>query len=528
MANSITIAKGATLSGLAKQYNTSVDEILKANPNIKNPDVITVGQSLILPETQKVSPYGSPAPTPYAPYGKETIASAPTVSGGSYIIKSGDTLSGIARAQGTTVSELMKLNPSITNPNLIIAGKALNLPGSTIAPVSGSQQDYSSVQNVNEANALINQNQESDVASGEKDDEPPVRSSLTDLTEALKVATKQKPADKTDISQIAEAIKPGTAKPDVISLESKFGDLKTTYGVETLENELNDLNAQAADIQATIRARKAAEGAKTVAMNVIEGRVGEVERQEMERLDAVQRQIDYKTNQLNTKYKIIDTYMKLADMDYDNAVKAYDDELSANISMFNVLKGVQESEKSEQERITDNARASVQIIYNQLSSGGVKIDDMTSDQQTLITKLETQAGLPIGFFKTLQNKNPKAEIVSTTNWTDENNNEYVSVISKDSTTGALSTQNVLLGKAKITSGSASESDLKTYYKQNISAELDKVVGGDGYVSPDDWAKARKSWTANTPYTADDFVANFIDYVNPENEDDYVGVMKYKY
>lgn len=45
-----------------------------------------------------------------------------------YTIKSGDTLSGIAKKYNTDVSTLMGLNPYITNANKIYAGKSLNLP----------------------------------------------------------------------------------------------------------------------------------------------------------------------------------------------------------------------------------------------------------------------------------------------------------------------------------------------------------------------------------------------------------------
>lgn len=45
-----------------------------------------------------------------------------------YTIKSGDTLSGIARANNTDVNTLMSLNPYITNANKIYAGKNLVLP----------------------------------------------------------------------------------------------------------------------------------------------------------------------------------------------------------------------------------------------------------------------------------------------------------------------------------------------------------------------------------------------------------------
>ncbi len=47
-----------------------------------------------------------------------------------YRIRTGDTLSGIAQRYGTSVSALMGSNPSITNKNLIYAGRTLNLPGS--------------------------------------------------------------------------------------------------------------------------------------------------------------------------------------------------------------------------------------------------------------------------------------------------------------------------------------------------------------------------------------------------------------
>jgi LysM repeat protein len=45
-----------------------------------------------------------------------------------YTIKKGDTLSGIAKANNTTVKKIMDANPSITNPNVIRAGAKLNIP----------------------------------------------------------------------------------------------------------------------------------------------------------------------------------------------------------------------------------------------------------------------------------------------------------------------------------------------------------------------------------------------------------------
>jgi LysM repeat protein len=54
---------------------------------------------------------------------------SPKIAGSSYKIKSGDTLSAIAKRRGTTVSTLKKLN-NIKDVNKIFAGKSLKLPGS--------------------------------------------------------------------------------------------------------------------------------------------------------------------------------------------------------------------------------------------------------------------------------------------------------------------------------------------------------------------------------------------------------------
>ena len=49
--------------------------------------------------------------------------------GSSYTIRRGDTLSGIARRLGTTVSKLMAMNPQIKDANKIRAGAKLNIKG---------------------------------------------------------------------------------------------------------------------------------------------------------------------------------------------------------------------------------------------------------------------------------------------------------------------------------------------------------------------------------------------------------------
>jgi LysM repeat protein len=50
------VKKGDTLSAIAKRYGTTVDALLKANPNIKNPNLIKVGQVINIPGKPEVDP----------------------------------------------------------------------------------------------------------------------------------------------------------------------------------------------------------------------------------------------------------------------------------------------------------------------------------------------------------------------------------------------------------------------------------------------------------------------------------------
>lgn len=107
------IARGDTLKGLATRFATSVDALLTANKEITNPNVIYEGQRLIV----YVAPTTPPPTTP------------PPVSGQTYYVKKGDTLRKIAAKFNTTVEAILKVNPSITNQNLIYVGQAITLPG---------------------------------------------------------------------------------------------------------------------------------------------------------------------------------------------------------------------------------------------------------------------------------------------------------------------------------------------------------------------------------------------------------------
>lgn len=105
------VARGDTLKRLATRFDTTVDALLKANPEIKDPNLIYEGQHL------KVYVGTTPPPPP-----------PPPPSGQVYYVKKGDTLRSIASRLSTTVEDLLKVNPQIKNPNLIYVGQAITIP----------------------------------------------------------------------------------------------------------------------------------------------------------------------------------------------------------------------------------------------------------------------------------------------------------------------------------------------------------------------------------------------------------------
>jgi len=102
------VAQGDTLRGIAIRFGTTVDALLAGNPEIANPNSIYAGQW--------VKVYTEPIPAPPPPVGQV------------YYAQFGDTLRKIATKFDTTVDAILKVNPGISNPNLIYIGQTINLP----------------------------------------------------------------------------------------------------------------------------------------------------------------------------------------------------------------------------------------------------------------------------------------------------------------------------------------------------------------------------------------------------------------
>jgi LysM repeat protein len=118
--DSVTVVSGDTLRKIATRCDTTVDAILRANPQIKDRNKIYPGQVFVLPGALIKG------------------------SGGidTYIVKRGDTLNKLATRFNTTLASLLELNKEITNANLVYEGHRLAVPASGTVPDTGTGQVY--------------------------------------------------------------------------------------------------------------------------------------------------------------------------------------------------------------------------------------------------------------------------------------------------------------------------------------------------------------------------------------------------
>lgn len=119
-----TIVKGDTFATIAKKFpGVSAKHIQEANPTVQ-PTKLKIGQKIQIPAGSASAPVN-------------TATSAPdnnSVAGGdnSYTVKSGDTLTTIAKSHGTSVKAIRSANSLTTDK--IRVGQKLKLPARSSAP----------------------------------------------------------------------------------------------------------------------------------------------------------------------------------------------------------------------------------------------------------------------------------------------------------------------------------------------------------------------------------------------------------
>lgn len=128
-----TVRPGETLNTIAQRYGVSMSTLLLAN-QIGDPNLIKSGQVLNIWTTQEVAEAEADTPAE-----QEAVAAEIAVPY-THVVRSGETLGVIARNYGVPLGELVSAN-SITNPDRVLVGAVLVIPGKEAAVTTGTNPD---------------------------------------------------------------------------------------------------------------------------------------------------------------------------------------------------------------------------------------------------------------------------------------------------------------------------------------------------------------------------------------------------
>lgn len=134
-----TVKPGDTLSAIAAQHGVKLAEVFSWN-GLGMSSIIYPGQKVKVGSVADAPAAPAPVQPPAAQAPAKTPATpaAPGPAGkGSYTIKSGDTLSGIAARNGVKLSDVLAAN-RLTMSTIIYPGQKLVIPGGTITPSSST------------------------------------------------------------------------------------------------------------------------------------------------------------------------------------------------------------------------------------------------------------------------------------------------------------------------------------------------------------------------------------------------------
>ncbi len=106
------VVSGDTMFEIAKRFGVSLDALIRANPQITNPDLIYPDQEICIP-----------VPTP---------GLIPCPDGNLYVVKPGDTMYEIAKMNNIDLTLLIAANPQIADPNMIFPGQIICVPNPAV------------------------------------------------------------------------------------------------------------------------------------------------------------------------------------------------------------------------------------------------------------------------------------------------------------------------------------------------------------------------------------------------------------
>ena len=415
------------------------------------------------------------------------LEKAKAQGGTTHTVKSGETLSGIGAKYGVDWRKITGFKSG--DPNLIYPGEVLTIgggaaPAAPAAPAatSGTPTTAPAPQPARDINQFLSKYQDEIMASVQQ--KPEVRQRSAEEIKAL--------------------VEPSVGLPKPVDWAKMYGGYREEQGVSELEQFVTDISAQEEDLYAGFRQQRTTERGKPVALNVIEGRIGEEERAYLERADYLGRQKKRAVDELNTKYSLINQLMSFERMTYEDTVERYESEFNRNIQMYDIIRGEERDALSDYELSIDRAKANLTVFANAVTAGNISWDDMDDNQKVLVSKLEAQSGMPLGFISNLK-MSPSDRLAAFNEKTGE-----ALMFGKD---GGFEMRQTGMTPTPTAEKEPSETELSRQAYEEMSSWLSSQANDYGHVTGDVYTYARNKWVANGG-DIDEFDRQFRGYRDP--------------
>jgi LysM repeat protein len=121
------VKRGETLTSIAKRFGLTVEKILLANPDLSSTSSLRAGRVIILPAGRSEGIIPQDLRRIYV-WQRERNGGRVELDEHLYLVKSGDSLTRIARSYGLTLEKLLVANPQIDDPNQLRRGELVNIP----------------------------------------------------------------------------------------------------------------------------------------------------------------------------------------------------------------------------------------------------------------------------------------------------------------------------------------------------------------------------------------------------------------